>query len=108
VTGNGTTPAMSNVFTNLNVPVQPLFANLNAGVADGQAAFTEGPMTFQGQAISPANAYDGSDGPLWDDDRFSVPNTLLPAGTTSRTNSLTIGNDCLAWAYSALSYQHFF
>ena len=108
VTGNGTTPTMSNVFTNLSVPVQPLFANLNAGVADGQAAFTEGPMTFQGQAVSAANTYDGSDGPLWDDDRFSVPNTLLPAGTTSRTNSLTTGNDCLVWAYSALSFQHLF
>ena len=108
VTGNGTTPLMSNLFTNLSVPVQPMFANLNAGVADGQAAFTEGPMNFQGQAVSAANAYDGSDGPLWDDDRFSVPNTLLPAGTTARTNHLTTGNDCLVWAYSALSYQHLF
>jgi subtilisin len=108
VTGNGTTPLMTNLFTNLSVPVQPLFANLNAAVADGQAAFSEGPMTFQAQAVSPANAYDGSDGPLWDDDRFSVPNTLLPAGTTARTNSLTTGNDCLVWAYSALSFQHLF
>ena len=106
VTGIGTT--MSNVFTNLSVPVQPLFANLNAAVADGQAPFTEGPMTVQGQAVSAANAYDGSDGPLWDDDRFSVPNTLFPAGTTSRTNTLTSGNDCLVWAYSALSFQHLF
>jgi subtilisin family serine protease len=108
VTGNGTTPTMSNLFTNLSVPLQPLFANLNAAVADGQAAFTEGPMTFQGQAVSAANSYDGSDGPLWDDDRFSVPNTLIPAGTTSRTNSLTTGNDCLVWAYSALSFTHLF
>ncbi len=106
VTGIGTT--MSNVFTNLSVPVQPLFASLNAAVADGQAPFTEGPMTVQGQPVSPANAYDGSDGPLWDDDRFSVPNTLFPAGTTSRTNTLASGNDCLAWAYSALSYTHLF
>jgi subtilisin family serine protease len=108
VTGNGTTPTMSNVFTNLSVPVQPLFANLNAAVADGQVGATEGPMTFQGQAVSGANSYDGSDGPLWDDDRFSVPNTLLPAGTTSRTNSLTAGSDCLVWAYSALSLTHLF
>jgi subtilisin len=107
ITGAGTTPAMSTVFTNLNVPVQPLFASLNAAVADGQAA-TEGPMTFQGQPISAANIYDGSDGPLWDDDRFNVPNTLLPAGTTTRSNSLTAGNDCLAWAYSALSLTHLF
>jgi subtilisin family serine protease len=106
VTGIGTT--MSNVFTNLSVPVQPLFANLNAAVADGQATATEGPMTVQGQAVSAANTYDGSDGPLWDDDRFSVPNTLFPAGTTSRTNTLTSGNDCLVWAYSALSLTHLF
>jgi hypothetical protein len=108
VTGNGTTPTMSNVFTNLSVPVQPLFANLNAAVADGQVGATEGPMTFQGQAVSAANSYDGSDGPLWDDDRFAVPNTLLPAGTTSRANSLTTGSDCLVWAYSALSLTHLF
>ena len=108
VTANGTTPTMSNVFTNLSVPLQPLFASLNTAVADGQAFATEGPMTFQGQAVSPANAYDGSDGPLWDDDRFSVPNTLIPAGTTSRSNSLTTGNDCLVWAYSALSLTHLF
>jgi hypothetical protein len=107
-TGAGATPTMSTTFTNLSVPVQPLFANLNAAVADGQAAPTEGPMTFQGQAVSAANAYDGSDGPLWDDDRFSVPNTLLPAGTTSRSSSLTIGSDCLVSAYSALSFTHLF
>ena len=107
-TANGTTPTMSNVFTNLDVPLQPLFASLNTAVADGQAFATEGPMTFQGQAVSAANAYDGSDGPLWDDDRFSVPTTLIPAGTTSRSNSLTTGNDCLVWAYSALSLTHLF
>jgi subtilisin family serine protease len=108
VTAASTNATMSNVFTNLSVPLQPLFADLNAAVADGQAPFTEGPMTFQGQAVSAANSYDGSDGPLWDDDRFSVPNTLIPAGTTSRTNSLTTGNDCLVWAYSALSLTHLF
>ena len=26
-------------------------------------------------------------------------------GTTTRTNTVTVGSDCLAWAYSALAYQ---
>ena len=99
---------MSTTFSNLVLPVQPSLIRLNAAVADGQAPFTEGPMTFGGQPISAANSYDGSDGPLWDDDRLTVPTGMLSAGTNTRTNSLTTGNDCLAWAYSALSYQHLF
>ena len=99
---------MSTTFSNLVLPVQPSLIRLNAAVADGQAPFTEVPMTFGGQPISPANSYDGSDGPLWDDDRLTVPNGMLSAGSNTRTNSLTTGNDCLAWAYSALSYQHLF
>jgi subtilisin family serine protease len=99
---------LSTTFANLVLPVQPSFIRLNAAVADGQAPFTEGPMTFGGQAISAPDSHDGSDGPLWDDDRLTVPTGMLQAGTNTRTNSLTGGNDCLAWAYSALSYQHLF
>jgi subtilisin family serine protease len=108
LSGASTNQTISTAFRGLDVPVPPTLVRLNAAVADGQAPFTEGPMTFNGLAISPANSFDGSDGPLWDDDRYVIPNNQLPAGTTSRSNSLTIGNDCLAWAYSALSYQHLF
>ena len=102
------TPLMSTTFS-LTLPIQPSFVRLNAAVADGQPQFTEGPMTFGGQAISPASAYDGSDGPLWDDDRFTIPTEQLNAGSNIRVNSLSGGgDDCLAWAYSAVSYQHLF
>ena len=74
-------------------------------MADGQAGATEGAMLFNGGAVSPVDFYDGTDGPLWDDDRRAVPLASLPAGTTSRTNTVTAGSDCLAWAYSALAYQ---
>ena len=102
------TPTMSTTFSP-TLPIQPAFIRLNAAVADGQPQFTEGPMTFGGAPISAANAYDGSDGPLWDDDRFTVPSDMLGAGTNTRVNSLSGGgDDCLAWAYTALSYQHLF
>ena len=104
VTGNGTTPTMSNTFTNLSVPSAPTRVRLHAGIGDGQAG-TEGAMLFNGGAVSPVNFYDGSKGPLWDDDRLVVPTASLPVGTTARANSLTTGSDCLAWAYSALAYQ---
>ena len=105
ITGNGTQPVMSNTFTGLTVPAAPSQVRLHAGMADGQVGATEGAMLFNGGAVSPVDFYDGTDGPLWDDDRRAVPLASLPAGTTSRTNTLTVGSDCLAWAYSALAYQ---
>jgi hypothetical protein len=106
MTGDGSTPTMSNVFSGLSVPSAPSQVHLHAGVGDGQPGATENPMLFNGGAISPANFYDGSKGPLWDDDRMTVPTASLPAGATSRTNSITVGSDCLAWGYAALAYQY--
>ena len=105
ITGSGTQPLMSNTFTGLTVPAAPSRVRLHAGMADGQVGATEGAMLFNGGAVSPVDFYDGTDGPLWDDDRRVVPLASLPAGTTSRTNTVTVGSDCLAWAYSALAYQ---
>jgi subtilisin len=106
ITGDGAQPLMSNTFSGLTVPAAPSQVRLHAGMADGQAGATENAMLFNGGAISPVNFYDGTNGPLWDDDRMVVPTASLPAGTTSRTNTITVGSDCLAWAYSALAYQH--
>jgi hypothetical protein len=106
ITGDGAQPLMSNTFSGLTVPAAPSQVRLHAGMADGQAGATENAMLFNGGAISPVNFYDGTKGPLWDDDRMVVPTASLPAGTTSRTNTITVGSDCLAWAYSALAYQH--
>jgi subtilisin len=105
VTGTGAGSVMSNTFTGLTVPSPPSMVRLHAGVADGQAG-TENAMLFNGGAITPVNFYNGTDGLLWDDDRIAVPTASLPAGTTTRTNTLTTGTDCLAWAYSALAYRH--
>ena len=106
VTGTSAATPMVNTFTGLSVPSAPTQVRLHAGVADGQVGATEGAMLFNGAAISPVDFYDGTDGPLWDDDRMVVPTTQLPAGTTTRSNTLTPGSDCLAWAYSALGYQN--
>ena len=102
------TPPMSKTFS-AHPPAPAGIIRLNAAVADGQPRFTEGPMTFGGAPISPANAYDGSDGPLWDDDRFTVPSDMLPARHEHPCQQPPGGgDDCLAWAYTALSYQHLF
>ncbi len=106
ITGATSGQVMSNTFTGLTVPANPSLVRLHAGMADGQPAPTEGAMLFNGAAISPVNFYNGTDGLLWDDDRMAVPTAQLPAGTTTRTNTITTGSDCLAWAYSALAYQH--
>jgi hypothetical protein len=62
-----------------------------------------------GSPITSKGAFGGSNGPQWDALRIGVPASLLPAGTTSAANSLSlvpnVTGDCLAWAYSALSYQ---
>ncbi|HET9444401.1 MAG TPA: S8 family serine peptidase [Acidimicrobiales bacterium] len=97
--------SMSHTFTGLSVPSNPVQVRLHAGLADGQAGATEGSLLFNGTAVTAADAYDSTDGLLWDDDRLFVSTTQLPAGTTSRTNSITVGSDCLAWAYSALAYR---
>ncbi len=106
ISGISNGEVMSNTFTGLTVPSPASTVRLHAGMADGQAGATEGSMLFNGAAISPVNFYNGTDGLLWDDDRMAVPTAQLPAGTTTRTNTITTGSDCLAWAYSALAYQH--
>ena len=106
VNTNGAT--MSHTFTGLSVPSTPTQVRLHAGLADGQSALNENPMLFGGSAITAANFYNSTDGPMWDDDRIFVSTALLPAGTTSRTNSISLpstNGDCLAWAYAALAYR---
>jgi len=97
---------MTHSFTGLQVPRAPTQLRLHIGMGDGQPQFTENPVRFAATAVTPANFYPGDDGPLWDDDRITVPTSLLPAGTASRANSIQTANDGLAWAYAALAYQH--
>ena len=101
--------AANHTFTGLSVP-SAVVGNptLNIGMADGQP-FTEPPMRFNGTPITAANSWAGADGELWDDRRIVLSPSLLPAGTTTRTNTQPFGGgdpDCLAWAYSALSYRN--
>jgi subtilisin family serine protease len=96
---------MTNVFSGLSVPAAASLVRLHTGMADGQAG-TENPLLFNGVAATAANFFSGKDGPLWDDDRLGISAAQLPVGTTSRTSSITVGSDCLAWGYAALGYQH--
>jgi hypothetical protein len=97
---------MTQSFKSLSVPSSATSAHENLGIGDGEPTLSENQKMFEGTAISGSNWLSGSDGPMWDDYTLPVPASLLPAGTTSRTNSITTGTDCLVWAYAALQYVH--
>jgi hypothetical protein len=98
---------MSHSFAGLTVPTTPSQVSLHVGMGDGTTtAGGEDPMRFQGTPITEANFFFGEDGPMWDAVRIPISTTLLPAGTTSRTNSIQTVDDSLAWGYAILAYQH--
>ena len=98
-------PAMSHTFTGLSVPSPTSSRSLHVGIGDGEP-FSEPPMLFNGSAITLANFWSGSEGTYWDDNRIALSAWLLPAGTTTRTNSQAAGGDCLTWGYAGLRYQN--
>ena len=108
MTLNSVGPAMSHTFSGLSVPKTPLSAELHVGIGDGELSW-EDSMRLAGVPITGQGFFSGANGPQWDDATIGVPASLLPAGTTSVTNSISLlqnsAPDCLAWAYSALSYK---
>ena len=96
---------ISHAFTGLSVPRTPLFVRLHVGLGDGQP-FPESAMRFRGTNVSAANAFSGTDGAMWDDQRLTVPLLALSAGTFTASNAITTITDCLSWAYSALAYTY--
>ena len=98
-------PAASHAFNGLAVPGTPSNVALHVGIGDGQGS-TDPAMRFNDSPITPVNFWSGSDGNYWDDERNSLSASLLPAGTTSRTNSQAATGDCLTWAYAALTYRN--
>ena len=98
-------PAASHTFTGLTVPAGPVDRALLVGIGDGES-FADPAMQFSGSAVTGANFWPGTEGAYWDDARISVPAGLLPAGTTSRTNSQAATGECLTWAYAGLTYRN--
>jgi subtilisin len=98
-------PAMSHTFSGLSVPSAVVNPRLHVGIGDGES-FADPAMLFNGGAVTATNFWSGREGNYWDDDRITLPDSSMPVGTTSRTNSQTAGSDCLTWAYSGLTYLH--
>lgn len=99
----------THTFSGLQVNGPPSKVKLWVGISDGQPAglsgtFDENPLKFQNADVSPANFFTGTDGQAWDDDLFKPTN--LSNGAPSATVSLRTKEDCLGWAYSALSWQN--
>jgi subtilisin family serine protease len=95
---------MTHFFSGINVPITPSKIRLHVGMADGQDA-TENPMLLGTTPVTGADAFFGGDGPFADHYSLYFAPVHLPAGTTSISNSLTIGNDCLAWPFAVLTYR---
>jgi subtilisin family serine protease len=109
MTLNAVGQTMSQTFSGLSVPKNPSFVELHIGMGNGNTGGYEDSMLFAGSPITSKGAFEGFNGPGWDAPRIAVPVSLLPAGTTSASNSLSLvphtAGQCLAWAYSALSYK---
>jgi hypothetical protein len=108
MTLNTVASPMSHTFAGLSVPKTPTSVQLHVGMGDTEGSLGENSMMLGSSVVTPANYFTGSDGPQWDDVTIAVPTSVLPAGTTSISNSIGLpsyGGDCMAWAYSALSYK---
>ena len=97
--------AATHTFSGLVVPGPTTSRQLHIGMGDGES-FTDPAMLFAGAAVTPTNFWSGSDAKYWDDKTIVPGGALLPAGTTSRTNSQGATGECLTWAYSLLNYQN--
>ncbi len=95
---------MTHSFSGISVPSAPSKVRLHVGMADGQD-FTEDPMKLGATAVTGADAFYGGLGTFADAYSLYLSPVHLPAGTTSISNSLKIGTDCLAWPYSVLTYR---
>ena len=91
---------ISHSFTGLVVPSTPTQVRLHVGFGDGESGKQEDPLRFGGTSLTAANAFFGANGPLWDAPTLTVPIAALPTGTTSRSNSIHVVDDTLAWAYA--------
>jgi hypothetical protein len=72
---------------------------LNVGIGNGGPK-SDGPMVLDGVWLSPINTFNGHDGLRWDDYRYDLKGPFpFPADAW-----VTQGDDCLAWAYAALTF----
>jgi subtilisin family serine protease len=104
MTGRPNQAAMTHTFTGLSVPAGATMRALHVGIGDGET-FSDPAMVFNGGAISAANVWSGTEGRFWDDNRFTLSATRLPAGTSPRTNTQGATGECLTWSYAALTYR---
>jgi hypothetical protein len=96
---------MSHTFTGLAVPSPTSARSLHVGIGDGQPS-NDPSMLFNGTAITAPDFWTASEGNYWDDARIPLGASLLPPGTTTRTNSQGAVADCLTWGYAGLRYQN--
>jgi hypothetical protein len=85
--------------------VTPLSVNVRVGVGNGET-FADRPMLFRSAAITSTSPFQGTDGKYWDDNSYFPSTSLLPAGTTSASNTIQTDQDCLAWSWAALAYRY--
>jgi MYXO-CTERM domain-containing protein len=104
--GPGAVEPTYTVFDGLNIPVQPVRAEMTWSVGDSQT-FADGQTTFEGNVLAVDNFDDSEEGPLWDTDEWDVL-PYMYVGMTQATAGLSVGgtaNDCLAIGFAILEYD---
>ncbi len=83
----------------------PVSAATTFMVGDGQAPqFGTTPVTFTGSlgTLSLPGLFAANDGPIWDTDTFDV-SSVVAAGMSTDTATITVSGDCLLWSAQAFS-----
>ena len=104
--GPGAVEPTYTIFDGLNIPTQPVRAQMTWSVGDSQP-FADGDTTFEGNLLATDNFDDTEEGPLWDTDEWDVL-PYMYVGMTQATAGLSVGglaNDCLAIGFAILEYD---
>jgi hypothetical protein len=98
---NGGTASASLTTTGNGTHVRPPAVHVSVG--DGSGG--QNPLTYHGTAVTPSNFFTSKRGSYWDDERVTLPDSLVPAGTLTRTLALTAPSDCVVMTHASISHE---
>lgn len=76
---------------------------VHVSIGDGEPG--QGPLTFDGTAITGSDPFLSSQGQYWDDARIELPPSLVPAGSATHKLSIASAGDCLVMSHAAISQE---
>src|SRR5262249_21209569 len=95
---------MSTALANVVPGNQFASGTLNVGIGNGTNKL-DGPITLDGDALGPPNQFSEHNGPFWDDYHYDLKGQFSFPAIASVTQGTQVNvDDCLTWAYAALTY----